>query len=97
MNEYYTCKIGLVEYFFEIAKECIGKPNENLGFGVSEQMCFIPERGSIFVYIRGMTVGLQEADRAIYSMENFMFPVDECHLVTKDNKYYKTLSEGFGI
>lgn len=97
MNEYYTCKIGLVEYFFEVAKECIGKPNENLGFGVSEQRCFVPERGSIFVYIRGMTVGLKEADRAIYSMENFMFPVDECHLVTKDNKYYKTLSEGFGI
>ena len=97
MNEYYTCKIGLVEYFFEVEEEVLGTPNENLGFGVSEQMCFIPARGSIFVYIRGMTVGLQEADRAIYSIENFMFPVDECHLVTKDNKYYKTLSEGFGI
>ena len=97
MNEYYTCKIGLVEYFFEVDKECIGTPNENFGFGVSEQLCFVPARGSVFVYITGMTVGLQEADRVLYSMENFMFPVDECHLVTKDHKYYKTLSEGFGI
>lgn len=50
-----------------------------------------------FVYIPGMTVDLQEADRVLYTMENFIFPVDECQFVTKENKYYKILSEGFGI
>lgn len=97
MNEYYTCKVGIVEYFFEVDEEVFGTPNETLGFGVSGQRCFVPAKGSIFVHIPGMTVDLQEPNIILYSMENFMFPVDECHLVTKENKYYKTLSEGFGI
>lgn len=97
MNEYYTCRIGVVDYFFEVDKEVFGTPNESLGFGISEQKCFVPAKGSIFVYIPGMTVDLREADSILYSMENFIFPVDECHLVDKKHRYYKTLSEGFGI
>lgn len=95
MNEYYTCKIGVVEYFFEVEEEVIGVPNECLGLGISEQMCFVPAKGSLFVNIPGH--GFAEANSQIYSIENFMFPVDDCRKLTHEDKYYKTLSEGFGI
>lgn len=97
MNEYYTCIIGLVQYFFEVDDEVLGTPNENLGFGISQQRCFLPAKGSVFIHIHGIDVDLREANTILYSMENFMFPVDECHLVTKEDKYYKALSQGFGI
>lgn len=96
MNEYYTCKIGVVDFFFEVDKEVVGIPNKILGFGVATQMCFVPSKGSIFIHVPG-TSDLQEAYTFIYSMENFILPIDECHLVTKESKYYKLLSEGFGI
>lgn len=97
---YYYCRVGILYYYFEVAGETVGVPNEFLEFGPMSRNCYIPEKGSIFASIidhRGRITDLKEVDKAIYSLPNLMFPIDECSLVTKEHCFYEELSQCFGI
>ena len=98
--EYYYCKVGILCYYFEVAETTVGIPNKFLEFGPLNRSCYVPEKGSVFIEIidpRGKVTALKEVDKAMYSLPNFMFPIDECHLVTKEHCFYAELSQGFGI
>ena len=97
--EYYKCRVGTLCYYFEVAGETVGVPNEFLEFRPMNRSCYIPEKGSVFIEIINLKRGrvLREVDKAMYSLPNFIFPIDECYLVTKGDRFYTELSEGFGI
>lgn len=98
--EYYYCRVGNCIYYFEPAGETTGVPNKFLEFGPANRLCFIPDKGSVFITtidMGGNLTDLREVDKSMYNLSNFIFPVDECFLVTKAHRFYAELSEGFGI
>ena len=100
MDKYYYCRVGALHYYFIVDSTTVGVPNKFLEFGPSVRECYIPEKGSVFIEVidpRMKIVALKEVDKAMYRLPNFMFPVDECTLVTKEHCFYAELSQGFGI
>lgn len=97
---YYYCKVGNCIYYFEVAGETFGVPNKFLEFGPMNRMCFIPDKGSVFITtidMGGYLTDLREVDKSMYHLPNFIFPIDECSPVTKGHRFYEELSQGFGI
>ena len=96
---YYYCRVGpMMNYYFEDAGTIIGMPNDQLGFfGTSSRLCYIPERGSIFMEPLVGTSRLMKASDAIYRMPNLLFPVEDCTIITTEHRFYKQLTQGFGI
>lgn len=96
---YYYCRVGsMMNYYFEDAGTVIGLPNYKLEFfGTSSRLCYIPEKGSIFMELLVGTPRLMKASDVIYKMENLLFPVEDCTIVTKEHRFYNQLTQGFGI